>query len=89
MGRYIDKINGYPAPAKGKVNFIEKHIAGVKNLGSETPERFCQNLVCVMDNGAFEAAGYAFNEREFQAFARPDGRHKTWLIVPFAEQISN
>lgn len=41
-------------------------------------------LVCVMQNGPFDAAdaaGYAFDYREFFRFAIPDGREKTWLLM--------
>jgi len=41
-------------------------------------------VICVIDNGMFEAAGYAFSPSEFQAFARNDGRMKTWLKMPAA-----
>jgi hypothetical protein len=45
------------------------------------PEKFVPNLVCVVDNGWMAAAGYVYNEREFEDFTDPrDGRPKRWFI---------
>ena len=39
-------------------------------------------LICVVNNGYFEAAGFAFNEEEFLAFTRPDDpRPKKFVII--------
>lgn len=39
--------------------------------------------VCVVDNGPFEAAGVAYNRREFGRFLLPSDSHpRTWLWVP-------
>jgi hypothetical protein len=38
-------------------------------------------VVCLVDNGAFTAAGIAYDDRERDAFSRPDGRHKVWYLV--------
>jgi len=39
-------------------------------------------LVCVVDNGPFDAAGYAFDDREKEAFSQPDDlRPKRWLVM--------
>jgi hypothetical protein len=38
-------------------------------------------LVCLIDNGHFQAAGVAYDEREFKAFDNPDGRMKRWYLV--------
>lgn len=38
--------------------------------------------VCLVDNGMFTAAGVAYNQEELRAFARPDGRPKTWWWAP-------
>lgn len=44
--------------------------------------------VCVIDNGAFEAAGIAFDSEELSCFNNPtDYRLKTWLSVPRAEVL--
>jgi hypothetical protein len=38
--------------------------------------------VCLIDNGAFFAAGIAYDEREKDCFIAPDGRTKQWYKVP-------
>lgn len=41
--------------------------------------------VCLVDNGAFRAAGICFSEAEFDAFRAPDRgqqRPRTWYVVP-------
>lgn len=38
-------------------------------------------LICVVENGLFDAAGLIYNEREFQAFERDDGRPRRWLLM--------
>jgi hypothetical protein len=38
-------------------------------------------LICVVQNGLFDAVGYAFDETEFRAFSEPDGRTRTWLLM--------
>lgn len=38
-------------------------------------------LVCVVENGLFDAAAYCFSEQEYQAFLYPDGRPRTWLLM--------
>ncbi len=47
-----------------------------------------ENLICVVENGIFDAAGYAFDEKEFEQFLYPDGRKKTWLTHPLAKKLS-
>lgn len=38
--------------------------------------------VCLVYNGTFFAVAVAFDEAEFSAFARDDGRSKLWFMVP-------
>jgi hypothetical protein len=41
-------------------------------------------LVCVVRNGMFDAAGFAYDEREFAVFADPgDYRAKTWVLLDY------
>jgi hypothetical protein len=46
------------------------------------------NLICVVENGAFDAAGYCYSQSEFEAFLDDDGRKKTWLTHPDARELS-
>ncbi len=40
-------------------------------------------ILCVVDNGPFEAAGFCYNEEELEAFkpTRYDGRPRQWLML--------
>ena len=78
MGYYI------PGPPKGKAEFIVNEYQGeIVNM----PLYFNQFgddkvVICVVDNGPFEAAGYCFSEDEFQVFScSADNRPKTWLVM--------
>ena len=45
-------------------------------------------VICVVDNGPFEAAAYCYNLDEFRAFNRPDDdRAKTWLYVEDEDKV--
>lgn len=79
MGFYIET-----PVAHGKVQYlIDHHDARVVQKPQsllEVPDD--KALVVVVDNGFFEAAGYAYDEREFAAFSGPeDDRPKTWLLL--------
>ena len=74
----------------------EKAVALVKKYGgrqideppnslSELPEETA--LVCVVDNGPFEAAGLAYSDEELQAFAYPDNRPRRWIVLNNAQQV--
>lgn len=85
MGYYIDiDSKGNPLPAKGKSKALLSDgaiMAGAK---------YQENLVCVVENGSFDAAGYIYSQREFDDFNHPDDiRVKTWLIHPEAKRLSN
>lgn len=86
MGYYINSLADTTLlPATGKAQFlIEK--AGAKLI--DPPSVFIEDLVCVVENGFFDAAGYAFCEEEFEVFSTPDGRPKKWLIVPNAKELA-
>lgn len=90
MGYYINAINGVAAPSKDKARFILTRSIGAEPI--EPPTKWQEGLVCVVDNGAFEAAGYAFDEDEMNVFLRPDSggrqRHRQWLLVPEAKALS-
>jgi len=89
MGKYINKNSkGESAPAYGKAAFL---IAdGAEIVESELKGVFQPNLVCVVNNGPFDAAAYAYSEGEMEAFNDSgDYRPKTWLIYPHAEKLAN
>lgn len=77
MGYYIET-----GTLHEKAEIIKKKY-GAKLITREEAAELVKDplngVVCIMDNGAFEAAGFAFNESEFAAFARPDPRPRQWL----------
>ena len=52
-----------------------------------------QALICVVDNGPFEAAAFCYSRDEFIVFTRPDSgiqRPRTWVLMDqdLAHQLS-
>lgn len=87
MGYYINELpNGELLPAKGKADKLLSTIEGTKEI--KTPQQWEEDIVCVVDNGPFEAAAYAFSQNELNVFANPDGRPKRWLKVPGAKTLA-
>lgn len=80
MGYYI---NGIGVTKEEKVAaLIANHSATL------TDASFKSNLVCIVDNGPFAAAGWCHSYKEFLHFNDPgDRRPKTWLIVPNVEKL--
>ena len=78
MGFYIK------GPQSGKAEFLKaKHDC----IEIPQPKSFDEvdkdlALICVVDNGPFEAAAYCFSAGEFEAFTLPDDRRKkSWLLM--------
>lgn len=84
MGYYLNyNSKGNPLPARQKANALIEDGAKI------TSAAFQDNLVCVVDNGLFDAACYCYSQREFDEFNSPsDHRQKTWLIHPSAKELS-
>ena len=84
MGRYINFIDGEHIGHLfvHKCSSLEK--AGAVEIDPD--DGFVENMVCVVDNGAFAAAAYAYNEREYQEFNHYDGRPKQWYQYEYAER---
>lgn len=81
MGYYIQCTN-----AKGKAREIMDTLNGIEVSADEAEmiirEDIGGAIICVVDNGPFEAAAYCYNLTEFRQFSRPeDDRPKTWLLV--------
>ena len=88
MGYYINQNSkGDSLPSSGKVEAL---IAdGATLVESELIGVWQPNLVCVVNNGPFEAAGYAYSEEEMKAFSQAnDPRPKTWLVYDHAEKLA-
>jgi len=84
MGYYINENSkGESLPSRGKARALILDGAKVVNA------TFQPNLVCVVENGLFDAAGYCYNEKEFTIFNDPtDYREKIWLVHPQAEKLA-
>ena len=79
MGKYVNETS------KGQVgvSFNAKCQALLEDGATliPTPTKFVENLVCVVDNGFFTAAGYAYDQREFDDFSDSnDPRRKRWFV---------
>jgi len=78
MGFYIE------GPAKGKAPFIrseyDAEFINEPEYFKDIPDD--KALICVINNGPFEAAGFAFDDREFRGFSAPgDPRPKQWMMM--------
>jgi hypothetical protein len=84
MGRYINQNSrGESLPTTGKAEAL------LNDGAKRVPCAWQKNLVCVVENGPFDAAGYAYCESEFKAFNLPsDTRRKTWLVYEHAERLA-
>lgn len=85
MGYYINQINGKLLPTHNKADFLIENGATIV----EGKVEFQENLVCVVENFLFDAAGYIYSNFELEEFNNPyDKRPKTWLIVPDAAKLA-
>ena len=87
MGRYINQnSNGARLPNCGKADYI------ILDGGVEIsePKEWCENLVCVVENGPFDAALYCVDKGEYRAATNPnDHRPKRWIIYPKASELAD
>lgn len=78
MGYYIE----LPSP-KNKAEQIKKMYGGLilpeKPEFSKVPPD--KAVIVILDNGSFEAAGYAYDEYEFNAFTEPDDKRKKEFVI--------
>jgi|688.fasta_scaffold61293_7 hypothetical protein len=85
MGFYIQCQNN-----KNKADEIISTF-DARRVSKEMAEAFAESekaVICVVDNGLFEAAAYCYNMSEFKAFNREsDNRPKVWLIVDNKDSI--
>jgi len=86
MGKYINITSkGEPLSTHNKAS--ELIADGAVLLGNK-PTNWVPNMICVVDNGLFEAAAYVPDEAEMIRF-RDDGssRPKVWMTHPQALNI--
>jgi len=69
--------------SKGKAKQLEV-IYGATAL-PEAPKTWQKDpaIICVVDNGSFEAAGFCYSPQELEEFKRDDGRPRTWLLLDY------
>ena len=86
MGFYIE------GPLKDKEVFMH-HEYGAESCVcpksySDIPKG--KALICIIDNGPFEAAGFCFDEEEFEEFIAPDPRPRSYVLInrTKAEELS-
>jgi hypothetical protein len=88
MGRYINQtsIEKMGTSAESKISALLND--GAKEVPQ--PTKWVPNLVCVVDNGIFAAAGYCDSPSEYTAFTYAgDTRPKRWFIWDKAEQFAS
>lgn len=85
MGYYINKTSS-GQPLGNKTKYQQLIDDGGQPVAGD---KFEPNLVCVVDNGAFQAAGYCYSQAEFEDFKYPDGRKRQWLTHPKAAELAN
>ena len=79
MGYYIDT-----SASHGKAEIIARELNGEILPGRPAWGAWPQDkaLIVVVDNGLFEAAGYAYDEREYEAFTlENDKRPRQWVLI--------
>lgn len=82
MGYYVNSTGTHPLPARGKAHLLLKDGAIEVDCPKVIDEVPCGSaLICVMDNGLFEAAGLIYSQSELNEFSKPDGRFKRWLLM--------
>lgn len=77
MGYYINP------PGQGKETWLWENRTG--DIATSAPSYAeldkDHHFVVLVNNGAFTAAGIAYDEEEFNDFSRNDGREKAWVQV--------
>lgn len=86
MGYYIQT-----AQPKNKAAAIKQDLDAIEITVDEAAffvKEQMGAIICVVDNGPFEAAAYCYNLDEFRAFTFPDDdRPKKWFYVEDAEKV--
>ena len=86
MGYYINK-NSKGENLQPHNKAYQLISDGAKEINN--PRQVVDDMVCVVENGMFDAAAYIYNQKEFEAFNDPiDLRRKTWLKYEHASSLS-
>jgi len=88
MGYYINNLpDGQELEARNKADQLLTKVVGARVI-FPPPTKWEEDLVCVLENGLFDAAGYIYSQPELEEFAYPDGRRRTWLHIPGAANMT-
>lgn len=87
MGMYITHTPEGALADTGKAVALIK--SGAKLLLS-APKKWEENLICVVDNGIFEAVAYVQDERDLRDFSdyTDDDRPRVWLKWDRAKEFA-
>ena len=82
MGKYLNEdLKGQPINIRSKLTALVN--SGAERI--EAPDAFDQykdegkGIICVVDNGPFQAAGFAYSQDELDSFKYPCGRPKAFI----------
>ena len=79
MGYYIQTSGNFGKAAEIVGKFNGKIIPPPMTFANVPADKA---LICVVNNVLFEAAGFVYDEWEFNAFTQPtDTRPHTWLLI--------
>jgi hypothetical protein len=85
VGYYINQTQAGPLDPHGKADRLINDEGAAELVGAPGQLSHVQKdqaIVCVVDNGLFEAAGLAYSQEELEAFASSgDLRPKRWLKI--------
>lgn len=88
MGKYINIIGKRTLGPTFKDKLAVLIEEGADTM--VTPLEWEEGLVCLVDNGAFAAAGYAYNEKEMNIFIDGmGGRPHIWLKYDDAKKYAS
>ncbi len=84
MGYYINKTT------KGTINSANKFKELIDDGAIYIPDpgEWISNLVCIVDNGVWQAAAYCYNQEEYERFSGVDDRIIKWLEYQHVEEMS-
>lgn len=81
MGYYINPGD------RTKEQFLKEHGTSISQAQAREHKASDRLVVCLVDNGAFTAAGIAYDDRERDAFMHPDHRTRWWYLVDRAKLL--
>ena len=82
MGKYINQdLNKKPLGAILKAVDLIKSGANPIDEPTTFDQYPGKSIVCVVKNGFFDAASWAYCQSKLDCFKREDGRPKDWLII--------